>query len=388
MKCPVPGCPNTALSPGQPFCPYCGIIKNSYQFCFDFVNNYWRPLESDPIGYVKYWRDRAPRDSRFRRRLEEMLLLAERRVTYRMMFEFEGQAVPHDINLDEVYDPLRGQMVFLRSPLSFRVAHFSQFAFFRCWFCDLEAFAGSSEDRGPLLPPTLYAHSTMADKFMGDLRDDYTLHEKYKAERDRVKAIIIPEPQEVRKHTGSLQGLGFSGPMDAHYQQQMADWARAAAQQDQSETAQRRQDYYRALDAKKQRIAELERLMEQHPKRPDARNHKPCPHCGMKFPYILRDFYGENPFMKRDETNYNEPLYGLEWDLSGFTEEFHVFHSNKDTKESRWIANWACELFYSIYHTKGILALPPLLWLAEGCAQEGVPFIIDELIEKADQLMS
>lgn len=338
MRCPVPGCDNDDFGEGQPFCPRCGLI-GLYRGKVSSVVSYWEGLVDDPGRFCRHFANQGL-STALSSWFSNMAELEENHITGADIYEQTGinpetygidptQRVRATDTLEGLYSSVRG----------FRISH-PEVPFFRCWFCDIKGTHDAL-----LMPPMNYAHSTMDDDYLRGFRPDYTLNAKLKTQRDQLKTrnISKPEPSYGNVNRLSNSMSGFRG-IGNEYLSQMADWTRAAHQADDAENSRREQAYYRALEDQRREIAELEKRMSDHPARPDARSHKPCPNCGMMFPFVLRPLT-DTRYMMRTESNFNEPLTWIEMALWGSDENMQeadrMMNTNAKQYFSVQLANYA-----------------------------------------------
>lgn len=352
MKCPVPGCDNDRFDEGQPFCTSCGLL-GLYRGYVTGIVGYWKALEESPYGFCRYYAELGTL-SRFLRNLFQGL--AELEDNYITVGEIARNS---GIDLAQLgLDPNRraratDSVVDLYSTVrNFRISH-PHIPFFRCWFCDIKGLCDAL-----LMPPMSYAHSSLDDDYLRGFRPDYQLHWQLKVQRDRVRAINIPKPERTNAHVARLSRdmAGFRG-VGNEYMSQLADWQRAASQADDAENARLEQSYYRALEDQRRDIADLERRMSEHPTRPDARSHKPCPNCGMMFPFVLRPLT-DNRYMNRSHDNFNRPLTWIEFSLWGTGDSPQVAEGIMDSDPKDY---YACRLMS--YAVDSGAAISPLYML-------------------------
>jgi len=252
MKCPVPGCDNYSFEDGHPFCPSCGLLGSNAPLVRENLQ-LWDEFSNDPLNFLDFYLEKK-------------------------MSEFT-----------------RGILVNFRL---YEVEHITYAQMADAMDVDVQILG---EDPNS----------------MAGLRPDYAIHESLRKKLNDLKASYIQEPVPCRENVARLSNsmAEFRG-VSNEYASRMQEWTRAAHQADDAETSRREQQYYRAIADKDRRISELEKQLAEHPRRPDARHHQPCPNCGSMFPLVQKKIT-DTRYMIRDERNFNRPLTRIELDTWG-----------------------------------------------------------------------
>ncbi|RZA20008.1 MAG: hypothetical protein EOP10_18760 [Proteobacteria bacterium] len=327
MKCPVPGCYNDRFDSGSSFCDACGMLTVDRYFVSSLVGT-WENFTENPRDFCN--RPDVRRSS-FGDFFEMMSSLDED------LFSEMVNSVKED--LSPTYS----------SPSHFRVGH-PTVRFFRCWTCDRK---DAVRNMPPLMPPEKFAHSTMADDYLQGRRHNYELFDKLKSRRDKLENMVIPRPEPFFGNSNRLHHmLGRFGNVGNEYLAQMAEMTRVAEQQDAAENSRRENEYYRALEEKRRKIADLEREMSSHTSRPDARHHTPCPNCNSSFPFLLTR-PSEGKYSSRSSENFNKPITSIEYFLWGddrSPERFDALSCSQRRKAAIEYCAWECGIMPSMFY--------------------------------------
>lgn len=270
------------LTRSNQYCTNCGLVSADIDKA-DVIMNHYRMIDDFPMGYLL---DRPLSDfgtgAPFFTALGSMIA---RSATNAEFFNMSGR-VGANINPSGLVDCSLFSMA-TSSIRMFRVMH-PHVRFFRCWNCDLNSEAEPS----PLLPPEKYAHSTLANELLEGRPGwhDWSIHDQIE--------------EEISKLDKKMYGVAPIGDFLSGRTSQGREWAKEAYERMRSEI-------HESNSSIESAIAKLRQKQSSFPERPDARDHHPCPECGISFPLILRS-ENDRRYSVRNETNYNKPLNKME----------------------------------------------------------------------------